>query len=390
MQSYFLRPRMAFTFSRFMMRKMERYLIFARPSKHFSKAHGVRNNSSYWYYGLICCGLDRIWPRSSDLPGLPWSELNKNPKEYFHPSFRLESTITNLHPEKMSPADLRSLSSAVISFQSNTETASSAIFQSRDVISKARNQHLLKKEVESVDAQEPQEIFDHSRSVSPCIASTAAPSLEVAGTSSLSSPLDQSPSFSATSAPQNLPATSTPNINKELSSQSPPMSPPLTPNHISLDSGAYEPCQSPSPTPARFSEPGPSGPLLHTPSPPHLSPSSPDVITRQSTPVQPPPISTMPQPHPATVPSHIQSPPTSEPQKRKRSIFDEAPPADLGKRNRKISKKAQGLNFDAKSGDEGKGGGSVSQSTAKNGRGGRSGSRVGGKGVSSKGRKRSD
>ena len=47
-------------------------------------------------------------------------------------------------------------------------------------------------------------------------------------------------------------------------------------------------------------------------------------------------------------------------------------------------------NFDAKSGDEGKGGGSVSQSTAKNGRGGRSGSRVGGKGVSSKGRKRSD
>ena len=345
----------------------------------------------YWYYGLIHCGLDRIWPRSSDLPGLPWSELNKNPKEYFHPSFRLESTITNLHPEKMSPADLRSLSSAVISFQSNAETASSAIFQSRDVISKARNQHLLKKEVESVDAQEPQEIFDHSRSASPCIASTAAPSLEVAGSSSLSSPLDQSSLFSATSAPLNLPATSTPNINKELSIQSPPTSPPVTPNHVSIDSGAYEPRQSP--TPARFPEPGPSGPLHHTPSPdspPHLSLSSPNVITRQSTPVQPPPISTTPQPHPAMVPSHIQSPPTSEPQKRKRSIFDEAPPADLGKRNRKISKKAQGLNFDAKSGDEGKGGGSVSQSTAKNGKGGRSGSHVGGKGGSSKGRKRSD
>jgi len=98
----------------------------------------------------------------------------------------------------MLPADLRNLSDAIISFQSNAETASSPIFQSQDVISKARNQRLLQKEVERVDAQEPREIYDHSRSASPC---TASPSEVACFTSipSLSSPLDQTSLFSATS-----------------------------------------------------------------------------------------------------------------------------------------------------------------------------------------------
>jgi hypothetical protein len=83
------------------------------------------------------------------------------------------------------------------------------------------------------------------------------------------------------------------------------------------------------------------------------------------------------------VPPHIQSPPTtgSEPQKRKRSIFDEALPADLGKRNRKISKKAQGRNFDAKSDDEEK-------DDAKIGRGGKVRGRGRGKDGVSRGKKK--
>lgn len=153
---------MAFTFSQPTTRKMERYWIFAKPSKHFLKAHGVCNDLLCWDYGLIHCGLDRIWSRSSDLPGLPWSELIENPKEYFHPSLQLKPTTTILRPEKMSPPDLRNLSDAIASFQSNAKTSSCAIFQSRAEISKARDCHLMQKEVERVDAQELQEIFDHS------------------------------------------------------------------------------------------------------------------------------------------------------------------------------------------------------------------------------------
>ena len=73
--------------------------------------------------------------------------------------------------------------------------------------------------------------------------------------------------------------------------------------------------------------------------------------------------------------SYTQSLPTREPQKRKLDVIDEAPPEDLGRWNRKISKKAQGRNFDEKSGNEekdeengGKGGGS----RGKNGKGGAS------------------
>jgi hypothetical protein len=122
----------------------------------------------------------------------------------------------------MSPADIRNLSNAIISFQSNAETSSSAIFQSRDVISKACDHHLMQKEVERVDAQEPQKIFDHSRSPSP--GTIASPLEEVtvarsADTPSLPSSLDEHSLFSATSAPRNTP--STPKINNQSSTPSP-------------------------------------------------------------------------------------------------------------------------------------------------------------------------
>ena len=85
--------------------------------------------------------------------------------------------------------------------------------------------------------------------------------------------------------------------------------------------------------------------------------------------VQPPPISIPSQS--LSVPPYTQSLPTGEPQKRKCDIVDEAPPEDLGRRNRKITKKAQGHNYDEKSGDEEKDEESVSGCVSKNGRGGR-------------------
>jgi hypothetical protein len=328
--------------------------------------------------------LDRIWPRSSDLPGLPWSELIENPEEYFHPSLRLKPTITLLRPEKMSPADLRNLSNAIILFQSNAETSSCAIFQSRAVISKARDHHLMQKEVERVDAQEPQEIFDHSRSPSPCIVSPLDEVARSTGTPSLPSSFDEHSLSSATSAPRNPP--STPNINEQSSTPSRPASLPVAPNDISLNSDACEPYQSttpaalPKPNPATKLDLAPSTPLPHTPSPPHSS-------------AQPPPISTAPRS--LSVPPYTQSLPTSEPQKRKRDIVDEAPPEDLGRRSRKITKKAQGRNYDEKSGDEEKDEleESASECVSMNGRGGRgrggglgSRGRGGGKGGASRGK----
>ena len=120
----------------------------------------------------------------------------------------------------MSPADLRNLSNAILSFQSNAETSSFAIFQSRAEISKARDHHLMQKEVARVDAQEPQEVFDHSRSPSP--GTIASPLEEVARSAGTLSPslvplslqVDDSEHllFSATSAARNSPFT--PKINK--------------------------------------------------------------------------------------------------------------------------------------------------------------------------------
>ena len=369
MQIYSLRAKMAFTFSRFMMRNMERSLIFARPSKHFSKAHGVRNSLLRRYFLLIYCDPDRIWPRSSDLPGLPWSELVENPEEYFHPSlhWQLKSTITFLHPEKMSPVDLRKLSDAIISFQSNAETSSSAIFQSKAVISNARVRRSTQKEVEKVDEQEPEEIFDHSRSPSPNIASP----LEAAHSNSTPSllSLTQSPpayppvtpnhgSRNSDACKPHQPTTPAmfpqPNTTTKVHlAPSPPTYPPVTPNHSSRNSDSCEPHQPT--TPAMLPEPitttmvhlAPSVTLHRTPSPPHSesSPSSPQAPS--------PPISTvLESPSDASMPTYIQSLPTGKCQKRKHDIVDEAPPAVLGRRNRKISKKAQGRNFDEKSGDE--------------------------------------
>jgi hypothetical protein len=106
--------------------------------------------------------------------------------------------------------------------------------------------------------------------------------------------------------------------------------------------------------------------------------------------VQLPPISTASQSF--SIPPYNQSLPTSKPQKRKRDIIDEAPPEDLGRRNRKISKKAQGRNFDEKSGDEEKdeeSGGRGGTSRGKNGNGGASRGKNG-KGGASRGKKHHD
>ena len=95
----------------------------------------------------------RTFSQSIHFP-LPWSELIENPEEYFHHSLQIKPTIIILHLEKISPADLRNLSDAIISIQNNAETSSCAraIFQSRAVISKARDHRLMQKEVEKVDA----------------------------------------------------------------------------------------------------------------------------------------------------------------------------------------------------------------------------------------------
>jgi hypothetical protein len=112
--------------------------------------------------------------------------------------------------------------------------------------------------------------------------------------------------------------------------------------------------------------------------------------------VQLPPISTASQSF--SIPPYNQSLPTSKPQKRKHDIIDEAPPEDLGRWNRKISKKAQGRNFDEKSGDEekdeesgGRGGYIIIiiTSRGKNGNGGASRGKNG-KGGASRGKKHHD
>ena len=87
------------------------------------------------------------------------------------------------------------------------------------------------------------------------------------------------------------------------------------------------------------------------------------------------------------MPLYTQSLSTSEPQKRKRDVVDEAPLEDLGRRNRKITKKAQGRNYDDKSSNEEENEESAEECIAKNGRGGRGHGRGrgGGKGGTSRG-----
>ncbi|KDR78507.1 hypothetical protein GALMADRAFT_209001 [Galerina marginata CBS 339.88] len=285
---------------------------------------------------------EHVWPRSFEMPGLPWSEFIECPEDYFHPLFGFDHTISILRPHDMSNNDLRNLSAAIFDFQNDPETNLFPIFRSRTAISNTLDRLAAQREVEDVAAQDPEEVFHRagSRSQSP---RPPLPSLETG-----------CPSADALTQPGGSNTTT---------SSALPMSPP---SGSSYDSSLVS------------FQPPPLSPACADPSSHHLnSLVEPSLRTALSTAatvvgdvsgfVPDAEFATQSSPTPEATQSPSACPVIAlqaprPPTKRKRVAIAEETPEDLPKRVPKLTKKIRGKNFDED--DEKKAGGSSKKTKA--------------------------
>ncbi|KDR71000.1 hypothetical protein GALMADRAFT_214037 [Galerina marginata CBS 339.88] len=299
------------------------------------------------------CSWDCTWPRSSEMPGLPWSELIKNPEIYFHPLLHFKPITSISRLDNMMPPDLRNLSKAIVVFQGHPDTDCFSIFQAKADISYSRDKLSAWLEFEKVAAQEPQEVDYPSRSPTPS-SSLPAFSSDFSFSPSLSSPFTvlsgsnptvqfmpfETPaptpySFYAANPSQSIFLRALP---QNLDSPSQLMTPPsFEAENTSIDAQAVTPNSMPSASYCQSSEP--VGP--HVLGSSGLTQLEPSVVPDTS-------IS-----HPPLAPA-IADTKTAKPSKRKRTkVVEEVENPSLGKsRIRTVSKKARGLNFDEKAPDD--------------------------------------